>query len=78
MNDVNVPRLRAACLRGITGQGAGSQAIVSLSAEQFLRLPLPTSELERWQARIGQRVWVDLRHHTLQWQEPASTGGRHA
>jgi hypothetical protein len=52
--------LRAACLRGVSLTLDGPRAVVSLSAEQHLVLPLPAADLPRWQARVGRRVWLDM------------------
>lgn len=57
---VHTATLRAACLRGISLTREGPQAVVAMSAEQHLVLPLPWADLPDWQARVGRRVWLDL------------------
>jgi hypothetical protein len=70
--------LRAACLRAISQESDGPQAIVALSAEQFLRVHLASDDLPRWQARIGHRVWVDLSHEPWRLSAVLPPQGRHA
>jgi len=69
--------LRAACLRGIALTHDGPQAVVAMSAEQHLLLPLPAAELARWQARVGQRVWLDLDTQPVRLQAEPLPGVRH-
>lgn len=68
---------RAACLRGIELAPEGPTAVLSLSAEQQLRAPLPTQALADWQARIGGRVWVDLDAQPFRLRCEPLRGGRH-
>lgn len=70
--------LRAACLRGIATEADGARAVVALSAEQFLLLPLAEHELARWRALVGRRVWVDMDAQPMRLRADAATGARHA
>lgn len=51
---------RAAWLRGIAAESGGPRAVVALSAEQFLLLPLREHDVARWRTLVGRRVWVDM------------------
>lgn len=70
--------LRAACLRGIAAEADGLHALIALSAEQYLRLPLAASELPHWQARVGRRVWVDMSSQPMRLQAESMLEVRHA
>ena len=74
----HAPPLRAACLRGIAAQADGPHAVVALSAEQYLLLPLPEPDLARWRAQVGRRVWVDLNTRPMRLQADAGVGAVHA
>lgn len=50
---------RWGCLRALPQQGDAGEALVSLGAEQWLRLPISCDEVERRQLRLGQCVAVD-------------------
>ena len=70
--------LRAACLRGIALEANGPLAVVALSAEQFLLLPLPADDLPRWRARVGRRVWVNLNDEPMRLRADPADESRHA
>ena len=71
------PAWRAACLRGIAEDPDGLHALVALSAEQYLRLPLGRQDVTLWQARIGRRVWVDFQARPMRLGQDADAGVRH-
>jgi|GEM_PF-3791712 hypothetical protein len=50
---------RAVMLRGLSQACGGLEALVMLSADQYLRLPLPHADAAAWQPLVGQRVWAD-------------------
>lgn len=50
---------RWGCLKALPSTEDGGEALVSLGAEQWLRLPLTGSDIERHHLRLGQCVAVD-------------------
>jgi hypothetical protein len=69
---------RAACLRGISTEAAGLQAVVALSAEQCLLLPLPGQDLAHWRAQVGRRVWVNVDAQPMRLSADDASEARHA
>lgn len=69
---------RVACLRGIETTADGPRAVVALSAHQYLRLPLAAGEVADWQARLGERVWVNLEAQPMRLQADQASGATHA
>ncbi len=66
-----VQRLMAAhrrwgCLRGLPSDGCNGEALVSLGADQWLRLPVSSLEVARWRLKLGQRVGVDTSRTPMQ------------
>ena len=54
---------RPAWLRGLARGPDGAHAVVSLGADQYLRIPLPSAEWQAWlegQDCPRRRVWVRL------------------
>jgi hypothetical protein len=52
--------MQPAWLRGVYLVDGAAEAVVTLAAWQFLRLPVPLRERAMWEHHIGERVWVDL------------------
>ena len=50
---------RWGCLRSLPLDGYGGEALVSLGAEQWLRLPISGLDAVHWQQKLGKRVGVD-------------------
>lgn len=69
------PLWRAAALRGLWHGDQGDEALVALCAEQVLRVPLPTGCTTALHARLGRRIWVDMRSGALRLDDEA--GGSH-
>jgi hypothetical protein len=53
---------RPALLRGVEAGPDGLRALVALSAEQLLRVPV-AGECAVWEGLVGRRVWVDPARH---------------
>lgn len=69
---------RAACLRGISAERTGPHAVVALSAEQYLLLPLSEGDLTDWPAQLGRRVWVDMGASPMRLQADNAKETHHA
>lgn len=67
---------RCVPLRAVSIDPDGPCALVALSADQWLRLPVAPQDVTAWRSRIGQRVWVDVAHARLFAHAPVSS--RHA
>lgn len=52
--------IQPAWLRSVQVVNGGAEALVTLAAWQFMRLPVPLRERALWEHHIGERVWVDL------------------
>lgn len=68
---------RAALLRGVSAGPGGPQALVSLSAEQFLRVPVAGAAAV-WERLIGRRVWVDVQRWQVAADRPGAGEQRHS
>jgi hypothetical protein len=67
---------RCVQLRAVSMDPDGPRALVALSADQWLRLPVALQDMPAWRNRIGQHVWVDVAHARLFAHAPV--GARHA
>lgn len=61
---------RAAVLCGLSQESLGDVALLRLSCDQYLRVPVPPSLFQRCHARLGRRVWVDIDGRSLQLSKP--------
>lgn len=71
---------RAVMLRGVCPSSArgGPEVLVLLSADQYLRVPVPRGEEPAWQSLVGRRVWVDPERGVLRAGAPVVQGCGHA
>lgn len=70
------PVWRPAALRGVDRTGSHAEALVALSAGQYLRMPITPQCADAFRARLGGCVWVDLDTWDVRLDRPAR--GSHA
>lgn len=62
---------RCAALRGLARIDGRDEALVTLGAGQYLRIPLAPARVATFSALVGRRVWVDADTWALRAEAPA-------
>jgi len=70
----HAPAWRAAALRGLSRSEGHEEALVALSADQYLRIPVALERVDALRACLGRRVWVDMNNWALRLDQPAKVG----